>query len=288
MTVLGFAGLVVVLALHWEGIVVLIALLALAALYGASASYALGRTRPAPPAVPARAVTGPGAGTTATEKSVLLINPKSGAARRNASTSWARRAAAAWNRWCEPGDDLLELAQDAIAPRRADHRHGGRRRFAGVVATVASRHDVAHVCVPAGTRNHFALDLGLDRDDVVGALDAFTSGREQRIDLSHVNERVFVNNASLACTPRSSSRSATATPSSPTWLEMLPDLFGPAAPPRGPRVHDLPMGAASATPALVLVSNNPYQVTSLAGAGSRASIDGEVLGRRRGARAHAG
>jgi hypothetical protein len=47
----------------------------------------------------------------------------------------------------------------------------------------------------AGTRNHFALDLGLDRDDVVGALDAFTDAVERRIDLACVNGRVFVNNA---------------------------------------------------------------------------------------------
>jgi diacylglycerol kinase family enzyme len=53
------------------------------------------------------------------------------------------------------------------------------------------------VCIPAGTRNHLALDLGLDRDDVAGALDAFTDGVERRIDLARVNDRVFVNNASL-------------------------------------------------------------------------------------------
>ena len=47
-----------------------------------------------------------------------------------------------------------------------------------LVATVAARHDIAHVCIPAGTRNHFALDLGLDRDDVVGAMDAFDDGIE--------------------------------------------------------------------------------------------------------------
>ena len=56
---------------------------------------------------------------------------------------------------------------------------------------------VAHVVVPAGTRNHFALDLGLDRDDVVGALDAFGPAVERRIDLAEVNGRVFVNNVSL-------------------------------------------------------------------------------------------
>ena len=34
-----------------------------------------------------------------------------------------------------------------------------------VVAAVAVEHGIPFVCVSAGTRNHFALDLGLDRDD---------------------------------------------------------------------------------------------------------------------------
>ena len=62
---------------------------------------------------------------------------------------------------------------------------------------MASKHGIPHVVIPAGTRNHFALDLGLDRDDVVGALDAYTDGVETKIDLAEVNGRVFVNNASL-------------------------------------------------------------------------------------------
>ena len=66
-----------------------------------------------------------------------------------------------------------------------------------LVASVAAQRGVAHVVVPAGTRNHFALDLGLDRDDVVGALDAFGPAVERRIDLAEVNGRVFVNNVSL-------------------------------------------------------------------------------------------
>ena len=66
-----------------------------------------------------------------------------------------------------------------------------------LVASVASRHGVPFVVVPAGTRNHFALDLGIDREDVVGALDAFDDGVERVIDLAEVNGRVFVNNASM-------------------------------------------------------------------------------------------
>ena len=66
-----------------------------------------------------------------------------------------------------------------------------------LVAAVAMRHDIAHVCVPAGTRNHLAMDLGLDRDDVVGALDAFRAAVERRIDLAMIGDRMFVNNATM-------------------------------------------------------------------------------------------
>ena len=66
-----------------------------------------------------------------------------------------------------------------------------------VVAAVAAAAGIPFVCVPAGTRNHFALDVGLDRHDVTGALDAFTGGVERRIDTAEVNGRMFLNNVSL-------------------------------------------------------------------------------------------
>ena len=58
-------------------------------------------------------------------------------------------------------------------------------------------HDLPFVCVTAGTRNHFALDLGLDRDDPRHSLYAFTDSIERRIDYATVNGRFFVNNVSL-------------------------------------------------------------------------------------------
>ncbi len=146
-----------------------------------------------------------------------------------------------------------------------------------LVATVAARHDVAHVCIPAGTRNHFALDLGLDRDDVVGALDAFTDGTERRIDLACVNDRVFVNNASLGVYAKVVQSEAYRDAKLQTWTDMLPDLLGPDAEPidleftapDGSRCDDAP---------LVLVSNNPYRLASFAGAGTRERIDTGQLG----------
>lgn len=66
-----------------------------------------------------------------------------------------------------------------------------------VVAAAASEHDLPFLCVPAGTRNHFALDLVVDRQDLLGALDAFSDGVERRIDMAEVNGRLFLNNVSL-------------------------------------------------------------------------------------------
>ena len=106
-----------------------------------------------------------------------------------------------------------------------------------LVATVAARRDVAHVCIPAGTRNHFALDLGLDRDDVVGALDAFTDGVERRIDLARVNDRVFVNNASLGVYAKVVQSERLPRRQARTWTR---DAARPARPGRRadrPRVH---------------------------------------------------
>jgi diacylglycerol kinase family enzyme len=64
------------------------------------------------------------------------------------------------------------------------------------VAEVALDREVPFVCIPFGTRNHFARDLGLDRDDPVGALAAF-EGVERRIDVGRVGGRVFLNNVAL-------------------------------------------------------------------------------------------
>jgi diacylglycerol kinase family enzyme len=146
-----------------------------------------------------------------------------------------------------------------------------------LVATVAMRHNVPHVCIPAGTRNHFALDLGLDRDDVIGALDAFTDGVEQRIDLARVNEHVFVNNASLGVYAQVVQSDAYRDAKLETWAQKLPELLGPGAPPIDLEFKG-PDGTEFSDAPLVLVSNNPYQLTSLAGAGTRARLDTGQLG----------
>jgi diacylglycerol kinase family enzyme len=65
------------------------------------------------------------------------------------------------------------------------------------VASVAAARGIPFVCVPFGTRNHFARDAGLDRDDPIAALDAFADGVERRVDICRAGDRPFLNNVSL-------------------------------------------------------------------------------------------
>ena len=248
-------GLIVVLVANWQGVVVLVALLLLLAVFGLAARYALGRTGKTVVSGVAGAVVPVGAAGSA----VLIINLKSGGgkAERFDLAAQARRRGIE-PVVLQPGDDLLELAESAIARGAQVIGMAGGDGSQALVATVAARRDVAHVCIPAGTRNHFALDLGLDRDDVVGALDAFTDGVERRIDLARVNDRVFVNNASLGVYAKVVQSDAYRDAKLETWTGMLPDLLGPDAEPidleftapDGSRCDDAP---------LVLVSNNPYR-----------------------------
>jgi diacylglycerol kinase family enzyme len=135
-----------------------------------------------------------------------------------------------------------------------------------------------HVCVPAGTRNHLALDLGVDRDDVVGALDAYgADGLERRIDLATINGRVFVNNASLGLYAKIVQSPEYRDAKGRTTLEMLPELIGPEAEQLDLRFAG-PDGAAYDTAQVIQVSNDPYELHSLADFGTRDRIDLGVLG----------
>ena len=263
-----------VVALVAQGLIgELVALVVAIAAFGAASRMALRRQSPGrtdsmqPGARPARA-----------RSAVLLINPKSGggkAERFDLAGEAGKRGIRAVV--LERGDDLLELAEQALSDGADVIGMAGGDGSQALVATVAMRHNVPHVCIPAGTRNHFALDLGLDRDDVVGALDAFTDGVEQRIDLARVNEHVFVNNASLGVYAEVVQSDAYRDAKLETWTQMLPELLGPGAPPIDLEFEG-PDGTELSDAPLVLVSNNPYQLTSLAGAGTRARLDTGRLG----------
>jgi len=208
----------------------------------------------------------------------LLINPRSGggkAERFNLPSEARKRGVEPV--LLEPGDDLVELAKSAVRDGADVIGMAGGDGSQALVATVAMQHDLPHVCIPSGTRNHFALDLGLDRDDVVGALDAFTHGIERRIDLARVNERVFVNNASLGVYAQVVQSDAYRDAKLETWAQMLPELLGPDAPAID-LVFNGPDASEYADAPLVLVSNNPYRLTRLAGAGTRPRLDTGQLG----------
>jgi diacylglycerol kinase family enzyme len=146
-----------------------------------------------------------------------------------------------------------------------------------LVAAVAMRHGVAHVCVPAGTRNHLAMDLGLDRDDVVGALDAFGPAVERRIDLALIGDRVFVNNATMGLYAKIVQSPEYREQKTRTALDMLPAMLGPRAKPFDLR-YTGPDGSQNASAHLILVSNDRYELSRPEGFGSRRSIDGGTLG----------
>jgi diacylglycerol kinase family enzyme len=175
-----------------------------------------------------------------------------------------------------PGDDLLHLAHDAV-DRGADviGMAGGDGSQA-LVASVAAERGVGMVVVPAGTRNHFALDLGLDRNDVVGALDAYGDAFEHRIDLADVNGRVFVNNVSLGLYATIVQSPEYRDAKRETTLAALPEMLGPDSQPFDLRFTG-PDGVRHEGAHVLQVSNGPYG-TSVRGLASRPRLDTGMLG----------
>jgi diacylglycerol kinase family enzyme len=127
----------------------------------------------------------------------LLVNPRSGdgTAGRVGLVDRARARGVSVHELV-PGDDPATLAREAVAAGADAVGVAGGDGSLGLVAAVAVERDVPFVCVPVGTRNHFAHDLGLDRADPLAALSAFT-GPERRIDVGMVGGRMFLNNVSL-------------------------------------------------------------------------------------------
>ena len=147
-----------------------------------------------------------------------------------------------------------------------------------LVAQVAMEHDLPYVCVPAGTRNHLALDLGLDRDDVVGALDAFASPVERRIDLAFVNDRIFVNNVSLGIYAEIVQSDAYRDAKLETVAEHAARAARPARHALRPALPPGPDGGGQRSAQLLLVSNNRYVLDRLGAMGSRPRMDTGKLG----------
>jgi diacylglycerol kinase family enzyme len=130
--------------------------------------------------------------------------------------------------------------------------------------------------ISAGTRNHFALDLGLNRDDPASCLNALTDGVELRIDLGLIGNRTFVNYASFGAYAQVVQSPAYRDDKSGTTLQMLPDLLS------GHKGAHLVVRVDGQVildgPQAVLVSNNPYETGDIVGMGRRTQLDLGVLG----------
>jgi diacylglycerol kinase family enzyme len=145
-----------------------------------------------------------------------------------------------------------------------------------VVAAAAARHGLPFICVPTGTRNHFALDLGVDRHDAAGALDAFTDGFERRIDLGDINGRTFLNNVSLGIYGEAVKQSTYRDTKVRTLVETAERVLGPGGTTPALRLVD-DAGREHAQLAVVLVSNNPYALDRPV-PGTRPSLASGLLG----------
>ena len=171
--------------------------------------------------------------------------------------------------------DVAQLARDAVA-RGADLLGvAGGDGTQALVAAVAAQHDVPLLVISAGTRNHFALDLGLDREDPSTCLEALRNGVELRVDLGDVNGRPFVNNVSFGAYAAVVERPEYRDEKLKTTLDLLPDLLTSAT---GPRLVAHADAVTVQGPQALLVSNNPYDTGDIAGLGRRPRMDGGVLG----------
>jgi diacylglycerol kinase family enzyme len=126
-------------------------------------------------------------------KGLLIVNPRSGDGLGAEELAAEARRLGIDVHELREGEDPGNVARAARAD--AVGIAGGDGSLAAV-AEVARERDVPFVCVPFGTRNHFARDLGLDRNDPVAALRAF-DGTERRIDVGRADDRLFLNNVSL-------------------------------------------------------------------------------------------
>jgi diacylglycerol kinase family enzyme len=195
----------------------------------------------------------------------LIINPSAGDERPSAEDlrEEAERLGVATH--------LLDDEEDVVAVARSAPE--GPLGMAGgdgsltPVAEVAVERGIPFVAIPFGTRNHFVRDLGLDRDDPIGALAAF-SGRELRIDVGRVNERLFLNNVSLGLYARLVHRREHHRKRRATFAR----LRALALLARHPGALGLKVDGAPVSARVLLVANNDYQL-DLFSLGERERLD---------------
>lgn len=171
--------------------------------------------------------------------------------------------------------DVAAVARQAVANGADLLGVAGGDGTQALVAGVAAEHGLPFVVVSAGTRNHFALDLGLNREDPVACLGALADGVELRVDLGMINGQTFVNNASFGAYAEIVQSPAYRDDKVGTTLDLLPDVLQGH---RGARLAAQVDGTQFEAPQALLVANNPYGTDDIVGLGRRARLDGGVLG----------
>ena len=176
-----------------------------------------------------------------------------------------------------PGQvDVAAMARAAVADGADLLGVAGGDGTQALVAGIAADHDLPFLVISAGTRNHFAMDLGLDREHPDQGLEAFTDGVELVLDLGVVGGRTFVNNASFGAYAAIVQSPAYRDDKRGTTLQMLPDLLTGHA---GPRLTvTIDGGETIEGPNAILISNNAYELGDPAGLGRRNRIDLGLLG----------
>ncbi len=208
----------------------------------------------------------------------LIMNPRSGGGKvgRFGLKEKAQTLGATVALIEGPGTtDVAALARKAVADGADLLGVAGGDGTQALVAGIAAEHGLPFLVISAGTRNHFALDLGLDRDDPAACLDALTDGEEVRVDLGIIGDRTFVNNASFGAYAEVVRSPAYRDDKRGTTLRMLPGLLKGH---QGPRLSARAGGVTIEAPQALLISNDPYGMGDLAGLGRRARLDTGTLG----------
>ena len=171
--------------------------------------------------------------------------------------------------------DVAAVARQAVAAGADLLGVAGGDGTQALVAGVAAEHGIPFVVITAGTRNHFALDLGLDRADPVACLSALSDGVELHVDLGMVSGQTFVNNVSFGAYAEVVRTPAYRDDKLRTTLDTLPDLLQGQ---RGTSFSAVADGEPVDGPQALLVASNPYETGDIAGLGRRARLDRGELG----------
>ena len=213
-----------------------------------------------------------------TRRPYLIMNPKSGGGKVGKFDLKRKAEALGAEVFLLGGSehvDVAAVARKAVAEGADLLGVAGGDGTQALVAGIAAEHGLPFVVISAGTRNHFALDLGLDREDPSACLGALSDGVELRVDLGMINGQTFVNNASFGAYAEVVETPAYRGDKLNTTLNTLPDLLQGH---RGARLHVRADGTQIEAPQALLVANNPYGTGDLAGLGRRARLDRGILG----------